>query len=86
MPPRVTMKGGRSQQAIRTPIRAPKAVLRTRTSPITGKSQDFYIKQASEEYLDDMKDFYLSLAVLDDIKSGKERLLTEEEMWDGLDD
>ena len=50
----------------------------------TGKSQDFYIKQASEEYLDDMKDFYLSLAVLDDIKSDKEKLLTEEPFTDKL--
>lgn len=52
----------------------------------TGRSKSFYVRKAIEDALEDMEDLYLGLAVLEDVRSGKEELLTSEEMWDGLDD
>jgi RHH-type rel operon transcriptional repressor/antitoxin RelB len=52
----------------------------------TGRSKSFYVRKAIEDKLDDFEDLYLGLAVLEDVRTGKEKLLTSEEMWDGLDD
>ncbi len=52
----------------------------------TGRSKSFYARKAIEEKIEDMEDLYLALAVLEDIRSGKEELLSSEEMWNGLDD
>lgn len=52
----------------------------------TGRSQSFYVRKAIEEKIDDFEDLYLGLAVLEDVRTEKEELLTSEEMWDGIDD
>lgn len=52
----------------------------------TGRTKSFYVRKAIEEKLEDLEDLYLGLAVLENVRSGKEELLTSEEMWNGLDD
>ncbi len=52
----------------------------------TGRTKTFYVREAIERHIEDMEDLYSSLAVLEDIKTGKEELLNDREMWDGLDD
>lgn len=52
----------------------------------TGRSKSFYVRKALEEKLEDLEDLYLGLAVLENVRAGKEEILTSEEMWDGLDD
>jgi len=39
-----------------------------------------------EEKIEDLEDLYLGLAVLENVRAGKEEVLTSEEMWNGLDD
>ncbi|PID76735.1 MAG: CopG family transcriptional regulator [Deltaproteobacteria bacterium] len=52
----------------------------------TGRTKTFYVQEAIERHTEDMEDLYSSLAVLEDIKTGKEELLDDREMWDDLDD
>lgn len=52
----------------------------------TGRSKSFYVRKAIEEKLEDLEDLYLGLAVLENVRSGKEEVLSSEEMWNGLDD
>lgn len=52
----------------------------------TGRSKSFYVRKAIEEKLEDLEDLYLGLAVLENVKLGKEQVLTSEEMWNDLDD
>ncbi len=52
----------------------------------TGRSKSFYVRKAIEDKLDDFEELYLGLAVLEDVRTGREKLLTSEEMWDGLND
>ncbi len=52
----------------------------------TGRSKSFYVRKAIEEKLEDLEDLYLGLAVLENVRAGKEEVLSSEEMWNGLDD
>jgi RHH-type rel operon transcriptional repressor/antitoxin RelB len=52
----------------------------------TGRSKSFYVRKAIEEKLEDLEDLYLGLAMLENVKSGKEEVLSSEEMWSVLDD
>lgn len=52
----------------------------------TGRSKSFYVRKAIEEKLEDLEDLYLGLAVLENVRSGKEEVLSSEDMWNGLDD
>lgn len=52
----------------------------------TGRSKSFYVRKAIEEKLEDLEDLYLGLAVLENVRSGKEEVLSSEAMWNGLDD
>lgn len=52
----------------------------------TGRSKSFYVRKAIEEKLEDLEDLYLGLAVLENVRSGKEEVLNSEEMWNGVDD
>lgn len=52
----------------------------------TGRSKSFYVRKAIEEKLEDLEDLYLGLAVLENVRAGKEEVLSSGEMWNGLDD
>ncbi|MEL4073494.1 DUF6290 family protein [Ochrobactrum sp. GPK 3] len=52
----------------------------------TGRTTAFYIREALSEHLDDLEDVYLAEQVIERIQDGKEKVLTAEEFWRGLDD
>ena len=57
-----------------------------RLSQETARPKAFYVKAASDEYLDDIEDTYLAEATLGRIKRGEEQVLSAEEFWRGMDD
>ena len=54
----------------------------------TGRTATFYIREAIEAQLDDLEDIYLAEQVLADIRAGREKTITMDEMSRrlGLDD
>ncbi len=51
----------------------------------TGRHMSFYLRQALEEYLEDLEDIYEAELVLERLKKGQERRYSAEEVWGGLD-
>lgn len=51
----------------------------------THRTSSFYLNLLLEEYLDDLEDIYLSEKVLQDIRSGKEKTYTTEEICKELE-
>jgi len=51
----------------------------------TGRSKSFYVRKAIEDKLEDLEDLYLGLAVLENVRSGKDEILSSEDMWNDLD-
>lgn len=47
----------------------------------THRPSSFYLNLLLEEYLDDLEDIYLSEKILQDIRSGKEKTFTAEEVF-----
>ena len=47
----------------------------------THRTSSFYLNLLLEEYLDDLEDIYLSEKILQDIRSGKEKTYTAEEVF-----
>lgn len=54
----------------------------------TGRSKAYYLREAIEEYLDDMEDYYLAVEVAERVRSGKEKTYSLEQVRQelGLDD
>jgi RHH-type rel operon transcriptional repressor/antitoxin RelB len=54
----------------------------------TGRSTAYYIREAIEEYLADLEDIYLAEKALEDIRAGKVKTISLDEMSQrlGLDD
>jgi RHH-type rel operon transcriptional repressor/antitoxin RelB len=52
----------------------------------TGRTATFYMRQAIEEYLDDLEDLYLAEQATLRLKRGEDQILGAEEFWRGLDD
>ncbi|MBI4828470.1 MAG: TraY domain-containing protein [Nitrospinae bacterium] len=54
----------------------------------TGRTKTFYVRMAILEYLDDLEDMYLAEKRVEDIRSGKVKPISSEEMSArlGLDD
>ncbi|MBB3234681.1 type II toxin-antitoxin system RelB family antitoxin [Phyllobacterium endophyticum] len=52
----------------------------------TGRTATFYMRQAIEEYLDDLEDLYLAEQATLRLNRGEDQVLTAEEFWRGLDD
>ena len=46
----------------------------------TGRTKTYYVREAIVEHLDDMEDLYLAEKIVEDIRSGKEKLIPMEEM------
>jgi len=51
----------------------------------THRPKAFYIRAAMESYLEDMEDVYFAEQRMEDLRTGKERLWTQEEIEAGLD-
>ena len=49
-------------------------------SESTGKPKDFYIREAIQEYLDDLEDIYLAEKRLEDLHKGLSRTYSLEEV------
>ncbi|CAN7455047.1 DUF6290 family protein [Phyllobacterium sp. LjRoot231] len=52
----------------------------------TGRTATFYMRQAIEEYLDDLEDLYLAEQATLRLNRGEDQVLSAEEFWRGLDD
>lgn len=51
----------------------------------THRSKSFYVKEALNNYLDSLEDIYIADKRMEDLRSGKEIILTSEEMWNDLE-
>jgi len=47
----------------------------------TGRSKAFYLRRLVEDNLDDLEDLYLAEKRLEDLRTGKTRTLSAEEVW-----
>lgn len=52
----------------------------------TGGTKSHFARAAIVEKIEDLEDMYLAEKVLDRVRDGRERALTSEEMWRGMDD
>lgn len=46
----------------------------------TGRSKDFYIIKALEEYLEDLEDLYLAEKIMEGVRAGKIKVYSSEEV------
>jgi RHH-type transcriptional regulator, rel operon repressor / antitoxin RelB len=47
-----------------------------RLAKLTGRTKTFYVREAIEEHLEDLEDTYLAEQVLTKVRSGKEKLIS----------
>ena len=52
----------------------------------TGRTKSYYAREAILEKIEDMEDVYLAEQVLERIRMGKEKVISSDEMWRGLED
>lgn len=52
----------------------------------TGRTATFYMRQAIEEYLDDLEDLYLAEQATLRLNRGESEIISAEEFWRGMDD
>jgi RHH-type rel operon transcriptional repressor/antitoxin RelB len=59
-----------------------------RLAKLTGRTKTFYVREAIEDHLEDLEDAYLAASVLEDIRTGREKLVSLEDVVKqyGLDD
>jgi RHH-type rel operon transcriptional repressor/antitoxin RelB len=46
----------------------------------TGRTKSYYVREAIEEKLEELEDYYLALQSLENVNSGKSRTWTQEEL------
>lgn len=51
----------------------------------THRSKSFYVKEALLNYLDTLEDIYIADKRMEDLRAGKESILTSQEMWNDLE-
>ena len=52
----------------------------------TGRTKSYYAREAILEKIEDMEDVYLAEHILERIRMGKEKAISADEMWRGLED
>jgi RHH-type transcriptional regulator, rel operon repressor / antitoxin RelB len=59
-----------------------------RLAKLTGRTKTFYVREAIEDHLEDLEDAYLAASVLENIRTGREKLISLEDVVKqyGLDD
>ncbi len=59
-----------------------------RLAKLTGRTKTFYVREAIEDHLEDLEDAYLAASVLENIRTGQEKLISLEDVVKqyGLDD
>lgn len=50
----------------------------------THRTKSFYVKEALMNYIDNLEDIYLAEKRLEDLRSGQEKILSSQDMWDDL--
>ena len=51
----------------------------------TGRTKSYYVRQALEEKLEELEDYYLALQSLEKVETGKSRVWTHDEIEKGRD-
>ncbi len=51
----------------------------------TGRTKSYYVREALEEKLEDLEDYYLALKAIENVSTGKSRVWTHEEIEQGRD-
>ena len=52
----------------------------------TGRPVAYYMREAIATHLDDLEDIYLAEQALEQLRRGKDQVISSEEFWNGLDD
>lgn len=50
----------------------------------THRSKSFYVKEALMKYIDNLEDIYIAEKRLEDLRAGRETVLSSQDMWDDL--
>lgn len=50
----------------------------------THRSKSFYVKEALMKYIDNLEDIYIAEKRLEDLRAGREAVLSSQDMWDDL--
>lgn len=51
----------------------------------TGRTTTFYIHEAIEEHIDDLEGIYLAEQALENLRKGKDEILSSKDFWNGLE-
>ena len=52
----------------------------------TGRSKTFYLRKLIAEHLDELEDAYLAERALEQLRQGRDRVMTSEAFWRDLED
>ncbi|ERS91124.1 MULTISPECIES: type II toxin-antitoxin system RelB family antitoxin [unclassified Halomonas] len=58
----------------------------THLAQATGRSKTFYLRKLIEEHLEEMEDAYLAEHALEQLRQGRDRVMSAEEFWRELED
>jgi RHH-type rel operon transcriptional repressor/antitoxin RelB len=50
----------------------------------THRSKSFYVKEALMNYMDNLEDIYIAEKRLEDLRAGRETVLSSQDMWNDL--
>lgn len=50
----------------------------------THRSKSFYVKEALMKYMDNLEDIYIAEKRLEDLRDGRETLISSQDMWQDL--
>jgi RHH-type rel operon transcriptional repressor/antitoxin RelB len=51
---------------------------------VTGRTKTYYVQRLIAEHIDDLEDIYMAQKNLEEVKSGKQKVLSSDEMWESL--
>jgi RHH-type rel operon transcriptional repressor/antitoxin RelB len=51
---------------------------------ITGRTKTYYVQRLIADHIDDLEDIYMAQKNLEEVKSGKQKVLSSDEMWESL--
>ena len=55
-----------------------------RLAQYTHRSKSFYVKEALMNYMDNLEDIYIAEKRLEDLRAGRETVLSSQDMWNDL--
>lgn len=51
----------------------------------TGRTTTYYIHEAIESQIDDLEDIYLAEQALENLRKGKDEVLSSKDFWNGME-